>query len=166
MGFTVTNKQITMPQFNQTMGKIYQNQQFDDVKSAYKMKRLVQKIETVQKRFYEMYGEIQKKYVIEVEQETKNEETGEVKKEMVKKIDPERQQEFTNKINELGEIEVEIDWHQLSLKDLEGLKLTAMELTNIEAILEADLSELPESQPPRTSSSASAPATEAASPAQ
>jgi len=132
MGFKVTFKDITMPQFNQTMAKIYRNQEFKDVKVAYKLKRLVEKLEVHQKSFYQLYADIQKLYVIDVPVVEEGKEDR-----MEKQIDPERQQEFTDKINELGTTELDIDWHQMTLDDFEGMKVTASDITMLEPILDA-----------------------------
>ena len=143
MGFKVKFSEITMPTFNQTVGKIYQGQEFDDIKKAYKLKRLVEKIEIHQKSFYSMYQDIQKTFLIDVPAE------GEVA--ATKTIDPERADEFKKKIEELGQTEVDVDWHQMTLNDLEGMKITARDLAMIEPILDpSSLSDLQEVEQPQT----------------
>ena len=124
MSFTVTYKQITMPKFNQSVSKIYQENTFDDVKKAYALKRLVEKLEVEQKRFYEMYSDIQKKFVIKDEKDNEM-------------IDPKRGDEFAKKIEELGNTEITVDWYMVSLADISEMKLTALEVAMIEPILDA-----------------------------
>ena len=123
MSFTVKYKEITMPHFNQSVKKVYQEHTFDDVKKAYTLKRLVEKIETEQKRFYEMYADIQKTFVVKDDEG----------KEM---LDPEKQDEFRTKVEELGDTEITIEWHALNIDDLAGSKLTALDLTMLEPILD------------------------------
>lgn len=123
MSFTVKYKEITMPHFNQSVKKVYQEHTFDDVKKAYTLKRIVEKLEVERKRFFEMYTDIQKTFVV------KDEEGKDI-------IDPDKQSEFQEKIEALGETEVAIDWHALNIDDLAGSKLTALDLTMLEPILD------------------------------
>jgi|GEM_PF-4219906 len=157
MGFKVKYKEITIPKFNQLLSDIYKNQAFDDVRTSYKIKRLVGHIEAAQKRFYQLYSDLQKEFVVEViEKNAKGEDA------KVKKINPEKKAEFSKKIEELGSIETEIPWHKLTLDDIQGLKITAFDLSHIAVILD-DSDVLEEPLPSHTLPSASVPAIPTAS---
>lgn len=131
MGFKVTYKEITIPEFNQVLSEIYKNQKFDDVKISYKIKRLVGHIETAQKNFYSLYSEIQEKYAV---MKTVKDKDGKATSQ--KSIDPSKKEEFAGKVKELGDIKVDIPWYKLTISDLEGTRLSPIDLARIDAILD------------------------------
>jgi len=101
------------------------------VKIAYSLSKTIQKLSVEFKAFDEARNKLFEKYGEEIEEKTK---TGQPNR--YKKIKNENIEEFQKEINKLLDLEVEVDFKKIKVSNLEKVNLSAIDLTNLEFILE------------------------------
>ena len=120
-------RKITNPSFNRVMNKIVNSEL--DVKICWRLNKVIRKLSIEQKQYTETQQKLLNKYGMKDEdKKLVTDKNGNVE------FDEGKQQEFTLEIDKVLDIEIEVV--KIKLDDLDGIKLTVLELTLVEDLIE------------------------------